>query len=86
MAKYFKPDPTKNNRNYHVLRKNRAGKLVHDQICPEGVYTEKEMASIVCVDNREYGVIPGKWIRVKTGGTAYIFGLRQLICDDWKEI
>lgn len=86
MAKYFKPDPTKNNRNYHVLRKNRAGKLVHDQICPEGVYTEKEMAAIKYIDGVTDKPIPGKWIRVKTGGTAYIFGLRQLICDDWKEI
>lgn len=86
MSKYFKPDPTKDNHNWHVLRLNRAGKLVHDQICPEGVYTEKEMTAIRDVMGKINATIPGKWIRVKTGGTAYIFGLRQLICDDWKEI
>lgn len=71
---YFKPDVPADGRNYSVIRQTRGGRMVRDQLPPEGVYTEKEMAAIV-----ERPLIPGRWVKPKQ--VACIFGLRQIIVE-----
>lgn len=68
--RYFKPAPSA--RNYAITRQLRSGRLIRDQLPPEGIYTAHEMAQV-----RE--AIPGDWIEVPRSRVAIIFGLRQLI-------
>lgn len=73
MTKYFKPEQTKDNRNYQIVRKTRAGLHVRDQLPCEGIYTEYEMSCVVSPS------IPGEWVELKRSQVGFIFGLRQQI-------
>lgn len=71
MPKYFKPEAGP---NINIVRKNKAGMLLRDQLPTEGIYTEKEMAAIV-----EPKGIKGEWLTLGSDQVGYIFGLRQML-------
>lgn len=69
-----------NVKNVHCLRKLNSGKMVHDQVINDALYTEKEWEKFIFFN----GQYPNfQTVVAKRNNVCFIFGVRRLI-NSWE--